>query len=139
MNRTVYAISCALALLTSGCVNSREPERHAMVIHLKPDKLEYYKQLHRAPWPGVLAQLERSHVHNFSIHLVEMRAGEFTLFGYFEYTGLDFDADMAAMAKDPETQRWWQETGPCQQAVPMAKGKLGDTDWYMMQEIFHAR
>ena len=29
------------------------------------------------------------------------------LFGCWEYHGSDFEADMAAIAADPETRRWW--------------------------------
>lgn len=29
------------------------------------------------------------------------------LFSYYEYIGTDYEADMAKMANDPETQRWW--------------------------------
>ena len=36
------------------------------------------------------------------------------LFAYFEYVGDDFEADMAKMAADPETQRWWDMMMPMQ-------------------------
>ena len=29
------------------------------------------------------------------------------------YAGDDYEADMAKMAADPETQRWWDECIPC--------------------------
>ena len=32
---------------------------------------------------------------------------------YYKYTGDDYEADMAKMAADPETQRWWDECIPC--------------------------
>ena len=35
------------------------------------------------------------------------------LFSYFEYTGSDFAADMAKLAADPTTQRWWEVCKPC--------------------------
>ena len=38
------------------------------------------------------------------------------LFAYFEYVGDDFDADMAKMAADPETQDWWDIMMPMQAA-----------------------
>ena len=44
-------------------------------------------------------------------------------------------ADMAKMAADPETQRWWKETDPCQIPLPeaRAKGKI----WTMAEEVFY--
>jgi L-rhamnose mutarotase len=46
-----------------------------------------------------------------------------------------FDADMKLMAADPETQRWWKETDPCQAPLPDAavKGKI----WSDAREVFH--
>ena len=35
------------------------------------------------------------------------------VFSYYEYTGEDYDADMAKMAQDPITQEWWKHTQPC--------------------------
>ena len=106
-------------------------ERKAMIIGLKADKIEEYKELHAAVWPSVIAQLERSNFRNFSIFL---REPENLLFGYFEYHGTDFEADSALIAADPETQRWWTLTDPCQQ--PLASAGEGE-QWSMMEEVFH--
>jgi L-rhamnose mutarotase len=110
-------------------------ERYGMVIGVKPEKIEYYKQLHAAAWPGVLAKIKDCHIRNYSIYLREVEKGQFLLFSYFEYTGVDFAADMARMAADPETRRWWQETDPCQTPIPTR----GDKEfWSRMTEVFHA-
>ena len=110
-------------------------ERYGMVIGIKPDKIEYYKKLHAAAWPGVLAKIEECHIRNYSIYLREVAEGQFLLFSYFEYTGNDLEADMARMAADPETRRWWQETDPCQSPVPT---RLDKEFWSRMEEVFHA-
>ena len=56
------------------------------------------------------------------------------MFSYYEYIGSDYDADMAKMAADPETQRWWEVTDPCQQPIETAtKGEW----WAGMKEVFH--
>jgi len=34
------------------------------------------------------------------------------MFSYFEYVGDDFDADMAKMAADPTTRKWWDVCKP---------------------------
>ena len=75
-----------------------------MPIKVKPEKLEYYKELHANPWPEVNAMLKECNIQNYSIYY---RDG--LLFSYLEYTGDDFDADMKKMAADPTTQKWWKE------------------------------
>jgi L-rhamnose mutarotase len=108
--------------------------RYGMVIGIKPDKIEYYKKLHAAAWPGVLAKIRECHIRNYSIYLREVEKGQFLLFSYFEYTGDDFAADMARMAADPETQRWWTETDPCQSPIPTRGEK---EFWSRAEEVFH--
>lgn len=76
--------------------------------YLKPDKIEEYIALHAAVWPGVSDMIRRCNIHHYSISI---RGTE--LYTYFEYTGTDYDADMARMAADPETQEWWKHTRPC--------------------------
>ena len=110
-------------------------QRYGMVVGLKPDKIEYYKQLHAAAWPGVLAKIGECHIRNYSIYLREVEKGQYLLFSYFEYTGDDFEADMARMAADPETQRWWKETDPCQTPIATRRDK---ELWSRMEEVFHS-
>jgi len=110
-------------------------ERYGMVIGIKPEKIEYYKSLHAAAWPAVLAKIKECGIRNYSIYLREVEKGRFYLFSYFEYTGDDFQADMARMAADPTTRLWWKETDPCQ--VPIAT--RGDKEfWSRMEEVFHS-
>jgi L-rhamnose mutarotase len=109
-------------------------QRFGQIIALKPEKLAYYKELHAAVWPSVLKKIKDCHIRNYSIYLKEIEKGKLYLFAYFEYTGNDFDADMAKMAADPETQRWWKETDPCQMRIPMS----GEKDWWSsLEEVFH--
>ncbi len=100
-----------------------------MVIRIKPDKLDEYKRLHAAVWPGVLQKIKECHINNYSIYHKDG-----WLFSYFEYTGQDFEADMAAMAEDPETQRWWKICSPCQE--PLDTREKGEW-WAGMEEVFH--
>ena len=104
--------------------------RHASILTLRPGKEAEYRDLHKAVWPRVLERMQLSNVQNFSIFL---RDG--LLFSYFEYAGDDFEADMAALAADPVSQRWWKLTEPCQEPVrTAADGEL----WAPMDEVFHA-
>jgi L-rhamnose mutarotase len=120
--------------LFAGCAAPRPPTRFAWVTGLKPDKAAHYENLHAHPWPGVLKQIKASHIQNFSIHEREID-GKIYLFAYLEYTGTNFDLDMKHMAADPETQRWWHETDPCQSPLPdaAAAGKI----WADTKEIFY--
>jgi L-rhamnose mutarotase len=102
--------------------------RYGQMIQVKPEKLETYKKLHAAVWPDVLAMITACNIRNYSIFY---RDGQ--LFAYFEYHGSDFSADMAKMAADPTTQRWWAECTPCQQPIQTA---LTD-EWWVNMEVFH--
>lgn len=106
-------------------------QRMGMIIGIRPEKIDEYKRLHADTWPDVLRQIADSDIRNFSIFL---REPENLLFGYFEYHGQDFAADMARMAADPETQRWWRLTDPCQE--PLASRADGE-QWSFMEEVFH--
>ena len=102
-----------------------------MMIGIRPEKIEEYKRMHAECWPGVLAQIADSNIRNFSIFL---REPENVLFGYFEYHGTDFEADMARMADDPVTQDWWTLTDPCQE--PLTSRNPGE-QWSFMEEVFY--
>lgn len=104
-------------------------QRFGSVVLLRPEKADEYLALHADAWPGVLEQITRSNIRNYSIFL---RDG--MLFSYFEYIGEDYDADMAAMAADPVTRRWWALTDPCQQ--PVATAAPGE-NWAPAEEVFH--
>jgi L-rhamnose mutarotase len=106
-------------------------QRMGMVIGIAPDKIAEYKTLHAAVWPQVLVTLRKAQVRNYTIFL---REPENLLFGYWEYHGDDFEADMAAVAADEETQHWWSFCGPCQQ--PLASRAEGE-HWAMMPAVFH--
>ncbi len=109
-------------------------KRYGMVIRLQPGKVEEYERLHAAVWPGVLARISACNVRNYSIFLQRLDDGRDYLFAYFEYSGSDFASDMARMATDPETQRWWKLTEPCQD--PLETRTSGEW-WTSMREVFH--
>jgi L-rhamnose mutarotase len=122
-----------LAALVASCAPPRI-ERHAWVTGLKPEKASYYRKLHANPWPSVNAMLKECNVSKFAIYERAIE-GKTYLFAYLEYTGKNFDADMKKMAADPETQRWWKETDPCQSPLPDAlkAGKI----WSDTNELYH--
>jgi len=104
-------------------------QRYGMVIRVKPEKFEEYKQLHADVWPDVLKMIKECNIRNYSIYNKDGY-----LFSYFEYIGDDFDSDMARMAADPTTQRWWDVCKPCQE--PLDTRTKGEW-WASMEEVFH--
>ncbi len=106
-------------------------QRMGMVIGMMPDRITEYKEYHAAVWPEVLAMISQCNIRNYSIFL---REPENLLFGYWEYHGTDFAADMEKMRRHEPTQRWWAINGPCQE--PLASRAEGE-HWAMMAEVFH--
>jgi L-rhamnose mutarotase len=104
------------------------PRRFGQVIGLRPERADEYLRLHAAVWPAVEAALTRANIRNYSI----FRHGDL-LFGYFEYIGDDLEADLASIAADPDTRRWWTFTEPCQQRLSEGPGG----PWTEMAEVWH--
>jgi L-rhamnose mutarotase len=137
------AAATALAAFAAGCSTgspapkARAPAavlRFGSVIGLKDEKLDYYKKLHAAAWPGVLGMLRECNVRNYSIYLHRMDDGKLYLFSYFEYVGDDLEGDMAKLSADETIKKWWKETDPCQFLVE--NRKEGER-WASMEEVFH--
>lgn len=126
-----------LAALVAGCGEAKPTvQRHAWITGLKPEMAERYRELHADPWPSVNRMLKECNIQNFSIWQREIDGKQY-LFAYLEYTGGDFDADMKRMAADPETQRWWRETDPCQLPLPDAAAQ--NQIWSDLTEVYYLR
>ena len=104
-------------------------KRFGQTILLKPEGADEYIKQHAAVWPGVLSMITACNIINYSIFKKDN-----TLFAYFEYVGNDVDRDMATMAADPETQRWWDVVKPLMK--PIETRNVGEF-WADMEEIFH--
>lgn len=126
-------ILVAIGLNTISCTQQKI-QRYGMVLGLKQEKMAEYKKLHEAVWPDVLKMIKDCNIRNYSIYLQKLDDGGYYLFSYFEYIGDDFEADMAKMADDPVTQKWWHLCEPCQ--IPLQNRKEGEW-WARMEEVFH--
>ncbi len=104
-------------------------KRYGCVIKVRPEWIQSYKVYHAQVWPEVLATIRRCNIRNYSIYLKDD-----LLFGYFEYHGIDYKADMAKMAGDPKTQEWWAIMEPMQK--PFDTRGAGEW-WAAMEEVFH--
>lgn len=111
-----------------------KPQRFASVVELIPEKEQYYRELHADVWQSVRQRIRDSNLRNYSIHLGELGKKKY-LFSYCEYVGDNLEADMQAIAEDPETQRWWKETDPCQR--PIKENATKEEWWYDLEMVFH--
>jgi L-rhamnose mutarotase len=100
-----------------------------MVVGIKPDKIAEYKRLHSGDNCRVRDLLTKYHMHNFSIFLHEID-GKWYEFGYYEYTGDDYDGDMAKLAAEPRNQEWLSDCDPMQ--LPLK----GEKSWATMERAF---
>jgi len=104
-------------------------KRFGQFIRLKSVGAEAYIRYHKEVWPKVLLTIKSCNMANYSIFIKDN-----CLFAYFEYLGSDFNADMAKMASDSETQRWWDLVKPLME--PIESRSQGEF-WASMEEIFH--
>ena len=105
-------------------------KRVGMVVGIDPEKIDEYKRLHADGNPGVRDLLSKYHLHNFSIYLQKMPDGKWYEFGYYEYTGDDFEGDMAKMDAEPRTIEWLKKCDPMQIPLPGADG------WTEMERVY---
>ena len=136
MKTRTYLVIAILAILLvvifSGCTQvqpKEEIKRVGMVVGIKPEMIEEYKRLHADNNPGVRDLLTKYHMHNFSIFLQEIN-GKWYEFGYYEYTGNDFEGDMAELAKEPRNIEWLKVCDPMQIPLPGAEG------WTVMERVY---
>ena len=130
---SIAALPLLCLALVSGCA-SRPVQRYGQVIGIPAGSIPEYKRLHADTWPGVLKMIDKANIDNYSIYLGEVDPGEHYLFAYYEYTGKDFEADMARMAADETTQEWWKHTDPLQKPLPTRK----EGEWWSpWEEVFH--
>lgn len=116
-------------------VDGKKPLRFGMVTGVKPEKVDYYKELHADTWDGVLKKIHECNIRNYSIYLQKIDDKLF-LFSYYEYVGDNYEEDMRKIAADSVTQRWWKETDPCQ--IPLPEAAAQQKIWTSMEEVFHA-
>ena len=104
-------------------------QRFGQVIGIKREHLKEYTRLHADVWPDVLAKIEECNLRNYSIYHYNG-----LLFAYMEYHGDDFEGDMAKMAADETTQKWWDVCKPMQNPV---EDRAEDEWWKTLEEVFH--
>lgn len=86
--------------------------REGSVIRFRTEYTERYIILHKHTFPGVLLQIRKSNIRNYSIFLLDG-----ILFSYYEYIGDNYDRDIKTLA-DETTKEWWKLTNPIQEPLP---------------------
>ncbi len=117
-----------------GCA-PQSVRRFGQLAQIKPGQVEKYKNLHTGIWPEVVAQLKKYHFQNYSIYMKELQPGQDPyLFSFFEYTGKDFDGDMAKMMENPTVRKWEDIAGgQCLKDTSLDGKGLW---WIEMEEVF---
>lgn len=107
-------------------------KRVGMVVKVKKERIEEYKNLHADSNSGVRHLLTKYNMRNFSIFMVQLADGEWYEFGYYEYWGNDLDGDMAKLDSEPENMKWLELCNPMQEGIlPDQKG------WKVMDRIYY--
>lgn len=122
----------ALALTVAVLAEAGPPaaaKRVGMVIELDGKKIDEYKALHAESNAGVRDLLIRYNIRNFSIFLREI-GGRWYEFGYYEYTGSDYEGDMARLAAEPRNEEWLKVCDPMQIPLP------GEESWAAMEQVY---
>ena len=138
-NRNTLLCLAALVLAISFSCSSgeeidsvnKEVKRVGMVIKIKPECIEEYKAVHADSNYGVRDLLIEANMRNFSIFLHQLDDGNWYEFGYYEYTGDDFEADMAKLNKHPRNIEWLKVCDPMQ--IPLE----GFDSWAEMEQIYY--
>lgn len=135
-----FFISVLFIVLFISCQQAETPQtaderivskRVGMVIGIKPEVIDEYKRLHADSNPGVRDLLSIAHLENFSIFIHQFDDGKYYLFGYYEYTGSDFDKDMAELAKKDRNIEWLKVCDPMQ--IPFE----GQNSWSVMEQVYY--
>jgi len=99
-------------------------ERVCFLLRVRPERLEEYKERHRAVWPEMLDALRDAGWGNYSLFLGE----DGLLVGYVETE--DFEAAQRAMADTEVNDRWQREMAPF-------FGERADEGLVRLEEVFH--
>lgn len=103
-------------------------QRICFVLQVTPERLEEYKERHRAVWPDMLNALRETGWNNYSLFL----RPDGLLVGYLETE--NFESARAAMAKREVNELWQREMAGF---FIQADGALPDQAMAPLEEVFH--
>jgi L-rhamnose mutarotase len=103
-------------------------QRVCFLLKVRPDRLEEYRERHRAVWPDMLAALRAAGWRNYSLFLRD----DGLLVGYLETD--DFAAAQQATADTEVNARWQAEMAPF---FEDPEGRRPDEGLLKLDEVFH--
>ncbi len=101
--------------------------RYCFQLHVKPDRIEEYRERHAAVWPDMLQALADTGWRNYSLFL----RPDGLLIGYVESD--DLAAAQAAMDTTDVNARWQAEMAPYFEALDVPP----DQGFLLLEEVFH--
>ena len=101
--------------------------RICFLLHVRPEKLQEYKQCHTHVWPEMLEALRQTGWRNYSLYL----RPDGLLVGYLETD--DFDKACADMQNYPVNARWQAVTSQFFEPMPGA----ADENMFPLEEVFN--
>ena len=104
-------------------------KRVGFLLKVKADRVEEYRERHKAVWPEMKEALRRNGWHNYSLFMRE----DGLLFGYFE-TEESFEAALEGMEKEEVNERWQASMAPFFEAPA---GSRPDENMVELEEVFH--
>ncbi|HZS55582.1 MAG TPA: L-rhamnose mutarotase [Bryobacteraceae bacterium] len=103
-------------------------ERICFTLQVRPERLEEYKQRHRAVWPEMQEALRETGWNNYSLFL----RPDGLLIGYLETK--DFERARAEMGRREINDRWQREMMPF---FVQPNGASPDRAMTPLEEVFH--
>ena len=103
-------------------------KRICFVLHVKPERLQEYKERHRSVWPDMLTALRETGWNNYSLFL----RSDGLLVGYLETE--NFENARAGMARREVNERWQREMADF---FVQTNGILPDRAMAPLEEVFH--
>jgi L-rhamnose mutarotase len=103
-------------------------KRVCFVLHVKPDRIQEYKDRHRAVWPEMQAALRETGWTNYSLFL----RADGLLIGYLETP--DFKRARTEMARLEVNKRWQSQMADF---FVQENGLLPDQALVTLEEVFH--
>jgi L-rhamnose mutarotase len=103
-------------------------ERVCFLLRVRPDRLDEYRERHRAVWPEMLQALRATGWRNYSLFLDD----DGLLVGYLETD--DFAAALAGIEQTDVNARWQAEMAPF---FELPGGERPDTGFKRLDEVFH--
>jgi len=103
-------------------------ERVCFLLKVKSERLEEYKERHKAVWPEMLEALRETGWRNYSLFLRE----DGLLVGYLETP--DYLSALSGMAGREINQRWQREMAPFFEGL---EGRRPDQGLLRLEEVFH--